>query len=187
MGNYRERFENAVERTRRYGLADPHVRYEDRRFFTAEFHEKLPRAIHEKFGNVRAEQLFAQCLAIHLALGPVIARLADTDAYLTLGWFRVDDWHPYKFDDQWIAATLQHGISGTTAPIHAWLTLPSMEIIDLSIGTTIAIAHRLPKGVGEILAHHADELKDGAEYVPMLIGDDFLRRAGMLAQFAVLR
>lgn len=103
----------------------------------------------------------------------------------TLGW--IDDGSDeglFKFDDAFIADKLRNVHMPGNVNIHAWLTLPSMEIIDVTLATTMAIAQGRPEQGGGVVMGYADEFK-GLAYRPMLIGMDFLRRAGLLIELGV--
>jgi hypothetical protein len=65
--------------------------------------------------------------------------------------------------------------------VHAWLTLPSMEIIDATLATTMAIAQGRPEQGGGVVMGHADGFT-GFAYRPMLVGADSLQRAGLLVE-----
>jgi len=189
MDNYQVLFENAVTRTRKHGLRVPHIDYAPTRLLTDDFHKQFPYKLRDAVGNIGVNELLLQCLSIHHRLLPAMRDMLKSDVFFTIGWMRMLDSDGivkrlYEFDDDWVATCLKQGTSGgPTAKLHAWLTLPSMEIIDLSIMTSIAIVHELPEGLGGVLANHADELVNGVRYVPMLVGDDFLRRTGMLLEF----
>ena len=79
---------------------------------------------------------------------------------------------------------LQNGISGNSLSIHAWLTLPTMEILDFSLPTSFAIMHGNEEEIGGLIARHADSLTGGLKYHPMLVGEDFLRKSGGLIEFS---
>ena len=66
--------------------------------------------------------------------------------------------------------------------IHAWLTLPSMEIIDFSLPTTYCIVNKIEEGMGAAITKHYSELTLGMTYEPMLVGDEFLRKSGGLIE-----
>lgn len=66
-------------------------------------------------------------------------------------------------------------------------TLPSMEIIDLSLPTSIAFFRNSAEGLGGVIASHADELKHGLRYHPMLLGADYLNKIGALNMYLISR
>jgi hypothetical protein len=171
----------AVARCERFGLDMPaHDLQPSRRFLTAARHAEFPHVVQRGLGDLDFPDVVSQCLSIHYQLAPVLEQWLGCPVMFTLGW--VDDGTPkgmYKFDDTFVAEKLKHGNAGLTINIHAWLTLPSMEVIDVSLATTIARVQKLEKGHGAVLAMQADEIK-GFAYKPMLVGSDFLRKAGLL-------
>lgn len=103
----------------------------------------------------------------------------------TLGW--VDDGTDkgmFKFDEPFIAEKLKSGHVGGTVNMHAWLTLPSLEVIDVALVTSLAVLNGWDEGHGAVLAKHADEVT-GMAYKPMLIGPDFLRKTGLMVEWGV--
>jgi hypothetical protein len=111
-----------------------------------------------------------------------VRELVGCPVLYTIGW--VDDGTAkgmFKFDDAFISDKLKHGHSGGTVNIHAWLTLPSMEVIDVALATTIAVVQNIPEGYGGVFAQPADGL-NGMAYKPMLVGPDFLRKTGLLME-----
>ena len=78
---------------------------------------------------------------------------------------------------------IKSGISKPQLNIHAWLTLPTCEILDFTLPTTYAVINKTKEGYGEVLAGHADHLLENVRYRPMLLGEDYLRRIGALLEF----
>lgn len=76
---------------------------------------------------------------------------------------------------------LQNGLKKFSLNMHSWLTLPSMEILDFTILTTIAHVKQLGQGYFGVISRHPNDLI-GMSYHPMLLGDDFLRRIGVLIE-----
>ena len=68
--------------------------------------------------------------------------------------------------------------------MYAWLTLPSLEVIDVALVTSLAVLNGWDEGHGAVLAKHADEVT-GMAYKPMLIGPDFLRKTGLMVEWGV--
>jgi hypothetical protein len=184
QASYSTEWAAAVERTNRFGLDVPaHSAQTTHRYLNAARQAEFPYVVQRGLGDLDFHDVVAQCLSIHYRLVPVIEKWLGCPALYTLGW--VDDGTDrgmFKFDDAFIDDKLKNGHRGGTVNIHAWLTLPSMEIIDVALATTIAVLQRLPDGYGAALARHADELK-GIAYKPMLVGPDFLRRTGLLVEW----
>ena len=170
----------AVARTKRFGLDVPtHLIEPERRYLTDQRHAEFPKVIRRDLGDLNLSDLLMQCMSIHYRLLPVLEKWLECPVLYTIGW--VDDGTDtgmFKFDDGFIADKLEKGHTGSTINIHAWLTLPSMEVIDLALTTALAHMHGLREGHGEAIAGHADELTN-MTYKPMLVGHDFLRKTGL--------
>jgi hypothetical protein len=186
---YQALFEEAVERTLKHGLCVPDVGYGPARILTSEFCEQFPCRAREVTDGINLVKLTLQCPLVHGLLLETIKDMLKTEVFLTIGWVWWGDSVEGgtratlgKFDDGWIEELLGRSPSGEAAAApHVWLTLPSMEIIDLSILSFLAIMHKRPDVMGSMITGHPDECPNGIHHVPMLVGDDFLRRTGMLA------
>lgn len=181
---YESEFVRAIERTKWLDLDPP--------TFCMEVHppwfDKIRIAdfsavVRGELGALDYREVAAQCLSIHYRLRPVIQGWLGCPVYYTLGWIDDEtDRGMYKFDEAFIMELLRSGQRGPEVSIHAWLTLPSMEIIDVSLPTTLAIAWESRDMLGGAITRRADELK-GMTYKPMLVGDEFLRRTGLLVEW----
>ena len=180
---YFDDFRAATDRTRRFGLDVPHHEIEpDRRYLTAARQREFPFVMHKAIGAIGTEELMAQCMSIHHRLKPVIQDWLDVPVVYTIGWVQTKGEGLFKFDESHIHDLLQLASVPRTLGVHVWLTLPSMELIDLSLATTMAIVHNMPEGLGQMMAKHADDVT-GMAYKPMLLGDGLLRRIGVLVEF----
>lgn len=139
--------------------------------------------LREGLGELELEEVMAQCLSINYRLRSVVQAWLGCPVLYTLGW--IDDETErgmFRFDDVFIADMLRTGHKGGSVNIHAWLTLPSMEIIDVSLATTMGFAQKRPEMLGLAITRPADEL-NGMAYKPMLVGDEFLCKTGMLIEW----
>jgi hypothetical protein len=182
--NYTSEWSAAVERSERFGLTvPPHNVEPDTRFLNARRIAEFPYVVRRRLGDVGPSDVMAQCLSMNYRVLPVMADWFGCAVLYTLGW--IDDGTErgiFKFDDAFIADKLRNGHKPGEVNIHAWLTLPSMEIIDVTLATTFAITHGRPEQGGGVLMGYADGFK-GFAYRPMLVGTDFLRRVGLLVEF----
>jgi hypothetical protein len=141
---------------------------------------KVAQAIEAALAHLTTEALAAQCLAINRELEEPVSRSLGCEALLTLGW--LDDGTEeglYKFGDDHIKKLLDLNYTLGQESHHAWLTLPSMEILDVTYHTTGAVRSKnAPVGkykYGAIIATHADEHPEGLVYKPMIVGKGFLK------------
>lgn len=186
LGAYEAEWMQALARTERYGLPVPAgFSPQTGLLLTESKMRELSRLVEAAISGLTASDVVGQCLAIHFGLAPVVQRWLGCPIHFTLGW--VDDGEDgwFRFGDKEIESLLENGHQGGPVSVHAWLTLPALEIIDATLPTSYAIVNNEPKGVGGLISQHADNLK-GMAYMPVLVGHEFLRRSGLL-RFEPLR
>ena len=176
----------AIERSKRFNLTVPtHELKPAHRYLNDARHAEFPYVVQKGLGDLDFPDVVAQCLSLHYRLVPVLEAWLGCPVLYTLGW--VDDGTDkgmFKFDESFIAEKLQSGHVGGTVNMHAWLTLPSLEVIDVALVTSLAVLNGWDEGHGAVLAKHADEVT-GMAYKPMLIGPDFLRKTGLMVEWGV--
>jgi len=180
---YQNEFEHAIERTKSFNLDFPEVNYRTDTLLSDEKMAVFPNILRDNVGEININDLVAQCLFIHHKLRGPISRIFSSSCYFTIGHVETNDRLMFHQSEDNLKDILQNGIKGNTSDIHAWLTLPTMEILDFSLPTSYAILNNLQEGRGAIIATHPDTLKQGMKYHPMLIGDDFLKKSGGLVEF----
>lgn len=187
MSTYLDRFIEAEHRTKALSLDLPTIELDEKRsYITQDFLERFPYLILQNTGIRKPSDLSAQCFSVNRMLRGIISAYLGCPVYYTIGW--IDDGTErglFKFGDSFINDALS-GKMTTAGEVnsHAWLTLPSMEVIDPTIATTLALAQKTNAGLGGVHAGHADSMK-GFSFQPMLIGDDFLRKSGGLVDLEV--
>nr|WP_219826148.1 hypothetical protein [Scandinavium goeteborgense] len=179
---YCEEFQKALDRSAHFDLAPPEgVSEAPGRLMNHERIAQLQRVLAPVYeGIVSYEQMVGQCMPLHLKARPVLEEWLGCPVYYTLGW--IDDGSAkglHKFDDAMISNKLANGHHDEAINIHAWLTLPTMEIIDLTLSTSISILQGLKGGEGGAIINKADEVT-GFTYKPMLVGESFLSKIGIL-------
>lgn len=179
--SFRAEFEDALARTARLGCGDLGYTYDPKRKFDQTTLTQFPAVLRDGLGALGVEELVAQCISIHYRLQPVVAKWLECPVYLTFGW--VDTGRPngmFFVDETTITKMLAEPIApGASANIHAWLTLPTMEIVDISLPTSFAYFQERPEMMGLAISRHHDDLVDMA-YKPVVVGEVFARRAGLI-------
>ena len=181
MSTYAQEFTVALLRSQEAGLRVPDCELElDRRRLTDRAQAEFPHVLRHTVGELDLTEISAHCLSLHLELLPAVSRWLGCEVFYTLGW--VDDETEnglFRFEETFIRDAIRTKQFKGTMKIHAWLTLPSLEIIDVTLFTTLAFAKKQPTMLGGVIARHPDDIQ-GMAYKPMLVGDDFLRRTGVL-------
>lgn len=123
--------------------------------------------------------LIAQCLPVHATLIQAVADIAGALPVLTIGCVTDTD------GDQWFSVTEEEirrwRATGAENPhaleLHAWLTLPTMEIVDFTFVPTYAKVRRIKLDDIGCIAKHADALT-GMTYRPVAMGNDIPDKLG---------
>ncbi|MDO6761910.1 hypothetical protein [Agarivorans sp. 1_MG-2023] len=182
---YKQEFKNAVERTKGFGLNCPIVRFQEGRLLTPELMGGFAKAFQEHIGEPDVEDVVAQCLSFHFRLLEPMSNIVGMPCQFTIGYVETNERLMFHQTEESLLNILENGIKGSTLNIHAWLTLPTMEIIDLSLPTSYAVINNHKEGIGGVIAQHPDELTGGMKYHPMLIGEDFLIKSGAMIGFRI--
>lgn len=180
---YKEEFMTSMKRTQGLGLTLPPIQFSEGNLLTGELQSKFPLMLRDEVGEIGIEELVGECLSIHLKLREPLSRIVNAPCFYTIGYVETAEGNMFHQTDESLKALLRDGMQSLTLNIHAWLTLPTMEIIDFSLPTTYAVVNRNKQGIGGIIANHADLLVGGLKYHPMLIGEDFLWKIGALRYF----
>ena len=134
---YEDKFNKALERTRKFGLSVPKlIRSNSGRFLSEKAQEELPYIIRDSLGVLDEDEIVLQCLLLNARLKNVFSEHFGCPVYYTIGYVGIDDQFMFKQTEESLFSMLKNGISGPSIRLHAWLTLPSMEILDFSFPTS---------------------------------------------------
>ncbi|AUX73937.1 hypothetical protein [Erwinia pyrifoliae] len=100
---------------------------------------KIQKAYAEEYGVPSVEDFFAQCVRTNFYMQPILSNVIGKECALTFGYIKDGETDYFKQDNSFYKEKLTSKVSGVVN-IHAWLTLPSMEILDLTICTTRLVA-----------------------------------------------
>ena len=129
--------------------------------------------------------IISNCGPFHNYIKPIVEKLLNCKAYITVGYIKVGDIQEmHKIDLQ----TIENSIKNKRFPSqhHVWLTLDSGEILDLTFQTTFDSLHNshefnqaLDEGYLPIstTCRSTKDLKNGFEYHPVVIGKEVLKEA----------
>lgn len=180
---YRQEMNAAIDRAARLGLQSPGFAYQEGELLNQQVYNDIPYIVRDAFGNVGAEEIAAQCLSYHMRLLPVLNDYFETELTYTVGYVCMGDNTLFEQSEEQMSALIADGIKKRELQIHAWLTLPTCEIMDFTLPTTFAVINKTQEGYGSVLSGHADKLLHNVRYRPMLLGEDYLRKIGALIDF----
>jgi hypothetical protein len=111
--------------------------------------------------------LMGNCFPIHTLMKPTIEKVLGIGAYFTIGYLRIDGEYIHKMEIEDLLKILSPDVQVTgNLNLHAWITLPSMEIIDLTTMTTKNMAQN--RSVNELAIIHGLSGTDNIEYFPQI-------------------
>lgn len=174
---YLDELKKAQQRTRRFGLPCPEIPMACNRLSIPSNLARLPYVV----GELDVKDVVAKCLSLHLRLRELLEQFFEVPVLYTIGYVYVPPHYLFKQTESELFKLMNKGITSPhQVNLHAWLTLPSMELLDFSLLTSLVILNGCAEGQGGIIFSHADELVNGLQYHPMLLGEEYLRRIGCL-------
>lgn len=179
-GGYWAHIQDAKVRTERFGLPTPRPTLQtDRRWLVPENREAVQRALQVGMQIGSYGDIVGECVAVHHRAQAVLAQTLGCEVLYTIGWIDDSDGGPrFYFDDNDVERWLSDEGPRDGLNMHTWLTLPSMEIIDIVLGTSVAARSGDHRYKGRILVGHADQLP--LKYRPMLLGDGLVVEMGLV-------
>lgn len=189
MDNYKKEFLEALDFTETILSKKPTVNPQNEKILTDDVMKNLLNTIKNEFGEINSKELLGNCLAANDAFFDIIKKCLGCEIYYTIGWLQEGDIPVFYTPESELKRYAEHGISSLPSlklNLHVWLTLPTMEIIDITIRTTYAQIFNKPEGIGGIIAGHPYELFKGEfQYHPQIIGVEYLRKIGVLIDLKI--
>lgn len=182
--SYEVELEAAMKRTQEWGLPCPSFAFNSRRFLTPTFIEGLIGCTQRVTGHLGPRDIAGQCFAVHHFIKDAIEQDLGVPLLYTIGYVTYESGRAvFHTEVTQLKAMLDRGppLSGPLS-LHAWLTMPSHEILDLTFGTTYGVVHGIEKLLGTATFTHPSELKHGMRYHPQLVGTDYFHRIGAITE-----
>lgn len=181
---YLDEFKEAVNRTNRFKLQLPAIVYSNTTYLTDQANTDIPRLLLEEIGRPNLDKIVAQCFSFHSFVKNIFEKYFKVPVTYTIGWVYEPPNSLFKQTEEQLLQLLESGPNSLQINLHAWLTLPSMEIIDLTLPTTVAAVRGQKVHFGGAISGHPDKFTGGLKYHPMLVGDDYFRKLGVLIEFS---
>lgn len=130
-------------------------------------------------GNKYASDADRKCFELHHALMLHLEQDIGLKTELTFGY--VDTGHSvwFKFEESDVTKWLNHQNYKTSAEYHVWLTLPSMEILDVSFAATVIRASGESVSEWHIVGQSPDTLPE-LRYYPVFLGIGLAHACGLV-------
>lgn len=176
---YIEKLRDAYDFTEKLGASFTRLPETRTELFTAELGGRLHKAI-LNLGIISFAGAAGQCVKWSQALRPHAEKVLGAPILLTFGqllnpskalfnpsWADLQNWYYEGF-----RASDFEGRSGMN--LHAWWTLPSGEVMDVTLWSTLSVAWNRPELLGAVTGGWPDKLSPNTTYVPMVVGDDYI-------------
>lgn len=163
MGKYLDRFNQAILCTKEFNLNTPNIEINRNiRYLNEDSMERMVKYIQMKHPDSEISDISTKCFSYHLTLQKDINDFFRCQSIYTLGYVEFYDGKTYhKTSKKELYKLLQEDKQRRSVlNIHAWLTLPSMEILDFTFLTTFWMLIKAKRLIGGVILNHADELRE---------------------------
>ncbi len=178
---YKEEFDLSIDRTNRFSLGNVICKHQENMLLSDDDGRLLSDVFFNTFGWFDPNDLMAKCFSIHYKILKPIELALNVKPIYTIGYLESNGKYIYKkSEDELLAIMKQDYKYGGELNMHAWITLPSMEIIDYTLATTIAFVKNMDSSIGQIYCGYADGINEKLKYHPMLVGEGCFRSMGLM-------
>lgn len=176
--NYEERFDKALKRSKAWGLEPTGFQITKERFANKHNLQVVQQEVEAHLCHYQAEEVSQQCFAVTLMLKAPLEDALGMPLAFTLGYVEYNSRNVFYSNHRELKAMLEKGVPSPALNLHAWLTLPSHEVIDMTFGTTYGVVNKIPSVIGRMCFIHPDDMTADMQYHPQLVGEDYLERIG---------
>jgi hypothetical protein len=181
VNDYGQEFMDAWDRTVRFGLALPPIRFLVRKN-CIDLAKALP-VIVDYFNRHSGEGLVGQTMAIHNMLLPPLCDALGVPLQLTIGWIEFNGTPRMQHGEALIqrfltekwAAWHREGV-----PFHLWLTSPALEVLDVTFALNLGWATSAEDCARRVIYQPLHAPQGNPIYHPTLVGDDFFVQSGAI-------
>jgi len=183
---YRNAFDAAQQRARKLGVEVAPVQFSEHSYL-ADL-DRLSGAGHVLAKYLRdngldVKDLAAQCWRANMEVKSLLEQHFGTPLTLTFGAIETSlGTIRFQMSEKELHSLVKNGLD-LRAPVvnlHAWLTFPSMEILDITYLTSYGVVNDLPHLLGLVVSgQHGDLNPKNYIYHPLVVGEDFVRKAGL--------
>lgn len=185
--NYEAEFTSAVKRSRKWKLEVPDISLSKTPFLTGDKAEVALKVIQSIASKYTPEEVSQQCFGYMYLVKDALEEALQTPLYYTLGYVDYEKRPVFYTSEKELKGKLGDPMSGVGAiNLHAWLTTPNMEIIDLTFATTYGVVNNIPSVIGRCSFQHYSEFNENMNYHPQLVGEDYLKQIGAFVDFRTL-
>ncbi len=188
---YVDAFKKAEQFTKKMCFDVPEIVYNNNEIKLRRDAKDIFANIFSKMQPTKPEDLAFKCAIISQILCEYISSETPYKAWVTIGTIIDDNKHQFAITQKKLEIALEKIKTTNTnfaLPFHAWVTLETMEIIDLTYSASLIISGQYqPKHSGlPIIFDSPDDLaKQKFVYHPIIVGENYLKEVD--PQFNLLK
>lgn len=182
-GRYEAAFVAAQARAILWGLRPPSMEILPVRYASPSSIAAVRWELHRSVGHLSEDVVAAQRFGITAAVRTTLEAALRVPLAYTLGYVHQNGQRLCHTSMEGLEQMLRTGIApGARIRLHAWLTLPSHEVIDVSFWALFPELSCTEEREMRSLFTHPDQML-GRAYCPQWVGDQFVRRIGILKEY----
>lgn len=133
--------------------------------------------------DLEVSDLAVQCWRANMEIKPLLEEFFETTLTLTFGAIETSPGTVrFRMDEKELRNLIRNGLdlSSPALNLHAWLTFPSMEIIDITYLTSYGVVNDKPNLLGLVVTGRPGALNPvDYTYHPLVLGEHFVEAAGL--------
>lgn len=180
VGYMNDELLSAVRDTRNYGFAVDDILPIEGRLLNDVRLFRLRGRLSEVFGEIGVQNLNGRCVTVSYEMMELIREVFEVEPILTIGWLTIEDKPMFYKSSEEISNLIVNGSNGGLFEMHAWITLPTMEILDFTFATSYGVNRGDERLIGQLIAGHMDEM-EGMAFHPCLVGYDVICNSKLIS------
>lgn len=180
MYSYAEEFRDAIIFTKEIGCNTPDFLFRDELYCNPESINEIGRLLENELAKnrLKIENLVTQCLRTNILIVKKLSNLLRCKAIVTTGYVTVksEDEDLYRFSREELKNWIKPDFTADRVNAHAWITLQSGEVVELTLLTSIAVIKGC-EGKGAFFCGRPEDPGISIEYHPIAVGTDVIQKA----------
>lgn len=177
---YEREFNESLVRTRKWGLNPPSFTPLQGRLLTSDVMVKIQECWISELSGCDYDDFSQRCFQVTGSLQEPLQELLGVPLFYTLGFVQEEGKGPiFHTELAQLKKLCRDEQPLNHIDLHAWLTLPTYEVLDFTLLTTLGTLLNTPELKGRAVAGHPEDFPGRPNYHPQLVGDEFLFKSGL--------
>lgn len=178
--DYEQEFNASLLRTKKWKLNPPAFTSLPGRLLTEDVMPMIQKCWISELDGWGYEDFSQKCFQVTISLQEPLQELLGVPLFYTLGYVQEDGKGPiFHTEVAELKRLIRNKLPLGHINLHAWLTLPTYEVLDFTLLTTLGTLLDMPDLKGRAVAGHPADFPGHPSYHPQLVGDEFLTQCGL--------